>query len=174
MYLTSDYGTDSWSGSVSITYDVPAAFSGLTWRGTRDESHALDHQLSVLNWTNGTSSAPYTDGTAVMFDNSVGTGSRTVAISDGDVSPSSVTFSNTGTYTLTGPCGIAGATGLNVAGALLPSASTYTGGLLIVSNTNSYTGITNISVGTLQIGNVARHSPRPRRERRAGGRPRHA
>ena len=78
-----------------------------------------------------------------------------MAISDRNVSPSSVTFGNTGVYTLTGPYGIAGATGLNVAGALLTSASTYTGGLLIVSNTNSYTGTTNISVGTLQIGNAA-------------------
>ena len=109
----------------------------------------------MLNWNNGTGSAAYTDGMAVMFDNSAGTGSRIVAISDGDVSRSSVTFSNTGTYTLTGTGAITGSTGLNVAGAPLPSATTYSGGLLIVTNTNSYTGTTNISVGTLQIGNAA-------------------
>ncbi len=145
--LADDYGSGTWSGSVSITYDIPAGFSGLTWRGADGTNPTHWTTASVLNWSNSLgSTVAYSDGSAVLFDDTAGTGSHTVSISDANVSPASVLFNHSAatTYTLTGPNGIAGSASLTLAG----------GGLLIVSNTNSYSGVTNISDGTLQLGNV--------------------
>ena len=82
-------------------------------------------------------------GDAVVFSNTAT--NTSVTLNTGNVSPSSVTFTNTSaTYTLSGSNGISGVTGLSVTG----------GGLVILTNTNTYTGPTSISTaGTLQLGN---------------------
>ena len=114
----------------------------LTWSGGTNE---WSTNPAALNWNAG--AAAYKDGNSVLFDNSVGAGSKTVNISGDPVAPASVTFNNTtagaGTYTLTGAA-ITGATGLTKDG----------DGMLIVANANTYTGTTNITAGTLQLGNV--------------------
>ncbi len=82
-------------------------------------------------------------GDAVVFSNTAT--NTSVTLNTGNVSPSSVTFTNTtATYTLSGANGISGVTGLSVTG----------GGLVILTNTNTYTGPTSIlTAGTLQLGN---------------------
>ncbi len=56
-----------------------------------------------------------------------------------NVSPSKVTFNNTATaYTLSGTAGITGPTSVTVAGA---------GGIVTITNPNTYTGATNVSAG---------------------------
>ena len=130
-------------------YTLPVAPTPLTWTGSDVVSPTQWSTSSgVLNWTDGSTAFAYRDGNDVMFDNSVGAGSKTVAISAGDVAPASVTFSNTAAgaavYTLTGPNGITGATALTKKG----------DGTLVVENVNSYTGATKVSGGTLKLGNV--------------------
>ena len=140
VYLRNAWATATWSGSMTLTYG--AAAPTLTWTGADGTSPTQwSTSASVLNWTGGTA---YTDGSAVIFDDSVGAGSRTVDISVADVAPASVTFNNTGanTYTLTGTKAITGATKLTKNG----------NGVLIVSNVNTYNGKTTISAGTLQLG----------------------
>ena len=121
----------------------------ITWTGS-DATYPMNWTASpsVINWNNPNNSigpVAYQDNQAVLFDDSVGTGSRTVDISDADVSPASVTFSSSATYTLNGTFAITGSAGLTKQGS----------GLLIVNNTNTYSGLTNVSAGTLQLGNVA-------------------
>ena len=61
---------------------------------------------------------------------------------NGSVSPNSISFTNSSTvYSFSGGA-ITGATSITLSG----------GGLVTLSNTNSYTGGTKISSGTLQIG----------------------
>ena len=81
-------------------------------------------------------------GDAVVFSNTAG--NTNVTLNTGNVAPSNVTFTNTtAIYTLSGSNGISGVTGLSVTG----------GGLVVLTNTNTYTGPTTISAGTLQLGN---------------------
>ena len=142
LFLMNAYGPGfgAWSGTVTITYG--AAAPSLTWTGADATSPTQwTTAPGVLNWSAGA----YTDGSAVTFDDSVGAGSRLVDISSGDVSPAGATFNTSGTYSLGGPNAITGATGLTMQG----------GGLLVVQNTNTYSGPTLISAGTLQLGNAA-------------------
>ena len=89
----------------------------------------------------------YTDGDAVIFDDSAGTvpgGTTNVTINTGNVSPGLVTFNNNlYPYTVSGAFGIVGAAGLTVNG---------TSGVTL-STSNSYSGPTTINAGTLTIGN---------------------
>ena len=151
LSIGNDYMQGTWSGTITVTYAAPPAFMGLAWTGA-DATSPTQWSTSptVLNWIkDGTSIVAYTQTPAqpVMFDNSVGAGSKIVNISVADVAPASVTFSNntTGaaTYTLTGTHGITGATGLTKNG----------DGTLIVGNANTYTGPTTLTAGTLKLAN---------------------
>ena len=117
----------------------------LTWTGA-DGTNPTQWSTNpgVLNWSSSGNSSAYAEGSCVTFDDSVGFGSTVVDISAADVLPGSVVFSNSNaSYTLQGSHGIAGAASLNVAG----------GGLLTINNSNSFTGGTTISGGTIQLGN---------------------
>ena len=120
----------------------------LKWTGSGNLANGWD--TSTQNWAlNSSGSATaYIDnpGDGVVFDDSAPAGNTTVNLNSGNVHPSSVTFSNSAnTYTLQGTDGIAGATSLVMNGS----------GLLIVANSNGYSGGTVLSSGTLQVGNGA-------------------
>jgi fibronectin-binding autotransporter adhesin len=109
-----------------------------TWTG------AVSGTWGIATTGSGNWNAPdqvYLDGDKVLFDDS---GSNTVITIASTVTPGSVTFSNsTKTYTLSG-AGIAGTGGLTLNG---------TTGTVILTNTNTYTGITTIgATNTLQLG----------------------
>ncbi len=73
-------------------------------------------------------------------------GTTAITIQSGGVSPASLTFSNTsGVYVLSGRS-IQSATGLRVSGS----------GKVVLTNSNTYTGGTTVSAGTLQLGAAAR------------------
>jgi fibronectin-binding autotransporter adhesin len=113
----------------------------LYWNGT---TTAWDVQGSQ-NWLNTGNSAQdyFYNQDNVNFDNVNNTnGNYTVNIAAGGVAPGSVNM-NSGVYTFTG-AGITGITGLNV-----------NGGTLILQNTNTYTGATNVSGGELVVGTGA-------------------
>ncbi len=98
---------------------------------------------ATQNWVLATGGTPtnYQAGDAVLFDDSA-TGQTTIDVSTG-FSPSSVTFNNAAkTYTLSGLGGIEGTTGLTKKG----------NGRVILATTNTYTGITDVQAGVLQVG----------------------
>jgi autotransporter-associated beta strand protein len=126
-----------------LSSGAASSYPTLTWTGT-DATHPTQWSTAggVLNWSNSGSAAAYTQGALVTFDDSAA--ATAVAVSAADVTPAGVVFNNSAkSYTLQGPFAITGGAYLKVSG----------GGLVTVSNSNTYTGGTNISNGTLQVGN---------------------
>jgi fibronectin-binding autotransporter adhesin len=127
------------SSTATLTVRVPL---NLTWAGVGGSSWDIG---SSLNWTinNNSSQTVYTEADNVTFDN-LGTAQSAVTLTT-TVHPSSVTASATSgltMYTLGGAGSIAGSATLTKSGA----------STLVIDNTNSYTGPTTVSGGTLQIG----------------------
>jgi autotransporter-associated beta strand protein len=135
-----------------IKLNVVGNPGALLWKGNVDAGGGVfvwDVQ-TTKNWTNTVTSQPDFFFTAdnVTFDN---TGvNKTVTINDPNgVAPSTITVNNsTGNdYTFTGSSanGVTGAANLTKMGT----------GALILNNTNTYSGATNIQNGTLVLGNNA-------------------
>src|ERR1039458_1817835 len=115
----------------------------LVWLGNGSDN-AWDNAGGYQNWTNtGSFSRDYFyDGDNATFND---TGSDSPAIYLTTVnSPGSLVVNATQTYDFTGSGGIAGVTSLNKSGS----------GTLILETANSYSGLTIINSGTVQIGNV--------------------
>jgi autotransporter-associated beta strand protein len=118
------------------------------WTGIGDTTWSTASGLN--NWKDsGGATADYANGAPVTFDDTA-TGTS-VDISAADVSPASVTFNNSSqNFTITGTKGIAGTTGVLKQGT----------GTVTLNSVNTYTGVTTIQAGTLQMseysyGNVA-------------------
>jgi autotransporter-associated beta strand protein len=133
-------------GSGGTELLITTAGSGpasLVWKGTNATNPTYWDVTTTPNWFNtGTSSTDvfYTNDN-VKFDDTAS--SYTVAIQGTSVAPGSVTFSNSvNTYLITGGA-IAGATGLTMNGT----------GTVVFTSSNTYTGGTTISSGTIQLGN---------------------
>jgi len=116
------------------------------WSGAVSAEWSTNTLAAPKNWvldSDGVTPLDYIDGEAVSFDDSAV--HPAVNISIANVSPASVTFSNTvESYTVTGSFGITGLTGLTKLG----------GGILTVGNINNYAGNTVIATGTLSLGVV--------------------
>lgn len=114
------------------------------WTGAQSSEWSTNTIAGSKNWAQGQFGSPvdYTNGQAVVFDDTA-TG-YTVDITVADVTPVNVYFNNNGgtPYTLQGSKAIAGTTPLTKAGWQT----------LTILNTNTYTGGTTISAGTLQLG----------------------
>ena len=112
--------------------------------GTTEWSTAV--LANPKNWTltGGGGITDFVTSDAVIFNDSAAI--KTVDISNGDLSPNVVTFTNTtgNDYTLTGANGITGTAALNKTGS----------GMVTINNTNSFTGGTNITNGTLVLGHA--------------------
>ena len=119
----------------------------LCWTGSQSCEWSTNSIIGPKNWQDPTgAAADYADHSPVCFDDSAGTTS--VDILAADVTPYSVTFSNSATtYTLqsSGGFGIAGTSGLMKSGA----------GLLTISNTNKFTGPVTFGGGTIAVASVA-------------------
>jgi autotransporter-associated beta strand protein len=141
-YATNTVGVTTYvtnSLTATLTVRVPL---NLTWAGVGGNSWDIG---SSLNWTinNNSSQTVYTEADNVTFDN-LGTAQSAVNLTT-TLHPSSVTASATSsstTYTLGGIGSIAGSATLTKNGA----------STLVIDTTNSYTGATTVSGGTLQIG----------------------
>jgi autotransporter-associated beta strand protein len=158
-YILISYVGKTGTGSISATPAfLPAGMvATISDTGSAIVLNVTFPSIQTLVWTAGTgdwgtnglfnwnfSSAEYKEyasgfGDAVRFEN-IDFG--TVSLPN-DVKPYSVTVD--GPYVLSGPGGIAGATGLEKVG----STTTFT-----LDNTNTYAGLTLISQGTLQINNT--------------------
>ncbi len=116
----------------------------LKWTGANSAAWDTVTQNWKLNSNNAATTyidTPTPD--AVVFDDSAGAGKTTVNLNSGDVHPASVTFSNnTLNYLVQGANAIAGPNGVTVNGT----------GQVTFTNTDTYTGPTTISSGTLQLG----------------------
>jgi fibronectin-binding autotransporter adhesin len=120
---------------LSVNGDFPI------WTGTA--SSAWD--TSTVNWKLAGNGAPTTfyPADSVVFDDNAA--SKNVSINGANVWPASVTFSNSaGNYVLSGTNGIAGTTSL----------SKSNNGIVTISNSNTYSGGTNLYGGML-IANAA-------------------
>ncbi len=116
------------------------------WTGAASSQWSTNTIPSPKNWvfSTGPVQIDYADGEPVTFDDSAV--NPLVNISVVNVAPFSITVGNvTKSYTISGNFGITGATALNKQGT----------GTLLMSTTNSYTGPTTISAGTLVLGNAS-------------------
>jgi autotransporter-associated beta strand protein len=122
---------------IGITY-TPGLYP--IWTGSNSTAF-----VGGTNWKLSTDHSPtdYLNLDSVVFDDSA-VGTTAVSVTQ-SVTPASTTFNNSVlSYTLSGTSGIGGAGSLTKSG---------TGGLLTITNANSYTGGTFVNGGTLQIGN---------------------
>ena len=116
----------------------------LVWTGAQSGEWSTNPITPLQNWTFTGNPVDYTNGLAVIFNDSVGAGTTTVDVSAANVTPASVQFENDAySYTLQGSKAIAGASGLTKNGS----------GALTVLNNNTYSGATRIGAGIVQVGN---------------------
>ncbi|MES2474324.1 MAG: autotransporter-associated beta strand repeat-containing protein [Verrucomicrobiota bacterium] len=119
------------------------------WTGLDNGNWIVGTTGAAKNWKLiGTNVATdYIQGDSVRFDDSVTTGTTAVNISAADISPASTLFSNSSkNYTL----GSSGGFGITGAGLFTKGGT----GALVITNANSYTGLTTIETGaTLTLGN---------------------
>jgi autotransporter-associated beta strand protein len=150
QFVVSGVGSDRDVGINGFTFEsIPAPGPvPVYWTGIGNTTWSTATGLN--NWKDsGGTAANYADGAPVTFDDTA-TGTS-VDISAADVSPASVTFNNSSqNFTVTGVKGIAGATGVVKQGT----------GTVTLNCVNTYTGVTTIQAGTLQMseyayGNVA-------------------
>ncbi|MBN8460900.1 MAG: autotransporter-associated beta strand repeat-containing protein [Verrucomicrobia bacterium] len=121
------------------TLSLQVATSAIFWSGGIDS----DWSTTKQNWAVSSVPVYYANGNDVVFDDSATL--FAVDINAADVSPGSVTFSNSANdYTVGGTKGIAGATGLLKGGS----------GYLTLSNTNSFSGTVTINQGTLEFASI--------------------
>ncbi|HEU5125583.1 MAG TPA: autotransporter-associated beta strand repeat-containing protein [Verrucomicrobiae bacterium] len=118
--------------------------TSVVWAGSATENvwDILDHQ----NWLNGGTPDIFVTGDTVLFD-AAGAAHPTVMITD-NVAPAALTVDAVTDYSFSGDGSISGATGLNKANS----------GKLTINTTNTYTGPTVITGGTLAAGTIANAS----------------
>jgi autotransporter-associated beta strand protein len=135
------------AGYVDVNYilDYPV------WSGAADGKWITSPTVTAVTTTNwNLMTQPLTNtnfivGDSPVFDDTA-SGTTTVTIDAATVSPSAVTFNNSSkSYTLAGSKGITGSASLTKNGS----------GLLTLTNSNSYTGGTNLNGGILQANSLA-------------------
>ena len=136
--------TESANGTANVHWDqalavfAPAAGSAFTWTGTAGSGGNANWNTTDANWSGA--GTIYADSSTATFPD--GPTNTNITIAAGGVSPYHVNFTNsTAVYSLSGGP-IAGSAGITLSG----------GGLVKLNNTNSYAGATDITSGTLQIG----------------------
>ena len=119
---------------------IQVSFSGtnasLVWKGSVDNSWNVG---GTANWLTGGDASAYFQSDAVIFDD-IGIAKPGVALAS-EITPASVTVNAAGDYTFSG-APIAGL------GILIKNGA----GKLTLANDNTYTGMTSVGGGTLQIG----------------------
>jgi len=125
--------------------DLVVASLADVWSGAFSNEWSTASIGGSKNWTLNSVAADYADGHDVQFTDAA-TGTTTVDISAGDVTPASVAFNHSSkNYTLQGSAAIAGSTGLSKAGS----------GTLTLNNVNKFTGAATITGGTVVVSSVA-------------------
>jgi autotransporter-associated beta strand protein len=135
------------SSSSTIDVDVTSVGGAITWSGAVSSTWDVGTAANVGGTNNFTLSGSPTNfitGDTVVFDDTLTPGSNNISVIAGGVAPTAITFNNSSTtYTIGGPGAITGTTGLLKLGT----------GTTILTADNTFTGTTNVSAGTLQLGN---------------------
>lgn len=126
--------------TIELTLSNTAAPLALAWNG--DEGSAWDLTTGQKNFTQATTSAPdkFQQFDLVTFGDTQG--SKNVVLT-GELAPGSLTFNHSVDYTLSGSGSIAGVTSLVKEGT----------GTLNLFNDNTYSGVTTINQGQVNLGN---------------------
>lgn len=133
--VTANLVDDNVNGIISLNV---SASNPLTWKGSPSSTWDVGTSTS---WTLAGSPSVFQTGAITLFDDSA-TGSTTVSIPSA-VSPLSISVNNSSqSYIFTGPGAITGSSNL------LKSGSSS----LTLINNNTYTGLTTVNEGTLQLG----------------------
>jgi autotransporter-associated beta strand protein len=128
-------------GVIKMNVSLNGSPMALTWVG--DGSANVWDIVGANNWNNGSGASKFYQYDSVSFGD---TGSATPSINlSGSVYPAAVTFNASKNYTIGGSGQITGLTPLTQSG----------GGTLTLLVTNSYTGGTTISAGTVKLGDGA-------------------
>jgi autotransporter-associated beta strand protein len=137
-------GPNSPEASATPSVNIVITARNLVWKG--DGSANIWDVSGASNWKSNATVTIFNNGDAATFDNS---GSNNVAVTlVGTPQPALVTFNATKNYTFSGGGSI---TGTNV---LLKSGT----GALTINTTNTYSGGTVISNGSIVIGNIGANS----------------
>jgi arabinogalactan endo-1,4-beta-galactosidase len=140
FYVVSGSNSIGVSGTSSEAQATPLPHAiFVTWKG--DGVSNVWSAGGNTNWTDGTSPTSYVTGYNVTFDDS-GSVSPTITLS-GTLLPGSVTVSSTKDYVFGGTGSLAGTMPLNKTGI----------GTLTLTNPGTYTGVTDLVAGTLQLAN---------------------
>ena len=136
------YTSANSGGLITGTGAIQVGATPEIWTGALNSLWSTNVLALPKNWTNNGVKFDYVDGLAVQFDDSL-TANSTVNITNGNVTPAQVNFSNNiANYTFQGSNGIAGSCAL----------FKYGSGSVTLNTTNTYTGPTVINGGTLTIG----------------------
>ena len=129
-------GNLAYSGNnLNFTFTGSAS---VKWKGSDGTNPTFWDSETTANWDNGGATDKFFPLDDVLFDETAS--SFTVAIPGSSVKPTSVTFNNTTTYTLSGGA-IEGTTGLTMNGS----------GIVALGNANTYSGTTTVNAGTLRV-----------------------
>ena len=133
------------NGSNELDLNV-TSLSAIVWTGSGSQFWNTTDTNWYVQSGGSSDTTQYIDspGDSVIFDDSAAP-NTSVVINGADVHPTNVTFNNSSsTYTISGTNAIAGSTGLSLTGT----------GTVILTNSNTFTGVTSIGAGaTLQLGN---------------------
>ncbi len=133
--VTANLVDDPTNGIISLNV---SASNPLTWKGSPSSTWDVGTSTS---WTLAAAPSVFQNGAITLFDDTA-TGSTTVAIPS-PVSPLSVSVNNSSkSYVFSGASGITGSSNLLKSGS----------GTLTMINANTYTGLTTVNEGTLQLG----------------------
>jgi autotransporter-associated beta strand protein len=126
------------SGSQVLASYTPAS---LVWKGSDGTNPTFWDTDVTANWDNATTTDKFLIGDNVTFNDSATPASPVAVAIQAAVQPSSVTFGNSAKDYVVSGAAIAGTTGLTVSGS----------GAVTLSNANTYTGLTTVRAGTLNI-----------------------
>jgi autotransporter-associated beta strand protein len=145
--FTFEGGGGSHTAIFGISGSAPIVFGGQLWTGATNGNWSLN--AGDANWSPG----PYSDGSAVRFDDS-GT-NTTITIAAGGVQPASVLFlNNTNAYSFSGGA-ISGTASVTLSGTgvvTFNSHNTYSGGTFVNSGTLVDTVGTALGSGLVTVG----------------------
>ena len=141
------YVSSSYITNITATKTIALVVTGSTYNPAlywAVGNAAWDINTS-FNWTQFASSVKYTDGSAVVFDDSASGSSPITVTLNTTVNPFSMTANNTTnkSYTIAGTGGIAGSSSVSLLG----------GGTFTLAGTNTYSGGTTLSAGQLNLNN---------------------
>lgn len=125
------------NSNTELHYSATATPASLTWKGNSPSNPSFWDLVTTTNWSNGATPDLFYSGDNVLFNDS--STNFTVAIQGASVQPASVTVNSTNTYSIFGIIG--GAATLTKGGP----------GTLILTNNNTYSGLTLITNGVLNI-----------------------